>query len=248
MKKEGKAWRRSAIAAVVLGGVLITAAISVLYIPSLGLVDLREVVISGNRRASASEVVSLSGLSRGQSLFAISLHRTASLIKKHPWVRDVRLTRDLPHAVHIAVEEREEIAWMSSPSDGGCILLGDGGVVVSIECASSPSLVELRSAVVTSHVPGGRLVDGRVTDLLQSLRREDLHSLRATSLNVSNLASIELLAEDGLRLRLGDIEGVIGRVEALAALGRRIDFRDYELVDLRFGGEATLVPRKAVRR
>ncbi|MBU0596439.1 hypothetical protein KJ567_07135, partial [Candidatus Bipolaricaulota bacterium] len=69
-----------------------------------------------------------------------------------------------------------------------------------------------------------------------------------TCLNVSNLASIELLTEDGLRVRLGGIEGVTGRVEALAALSRRIDFRDYELIDLRFGGEATLVPRKAVRR
>jgi len=247
VKKEGKAWRRSVIAAVVLGGVLITAAISVLYIPSLGFVDLREVLISGNRHAAVSEIVSLSGLSRGQALPAISLRRVASQIREHPWVRSVHVRRVLPHGIQITIQERTEIAWMALSSDGECLLLGDGGVVVSTDCATS-SVVELCGAVVTDHAPGARLVDGRVADLLKSLRREELHSLDATCLNVSNLASIELLAEDGLRVRLGGIEGVMGRVEALAALSRRIDFRDYEQIDLRFGGEATLVPRKVVRR
>ena len=247
MKKEGKAWRRRAIAAVVLGGVLITAAISVLYIPSLGLFDLREVSISGNRHATASEIVSLSGLSRGQSVFAIPLQRTALRIGQHPWVRDAHLSRRFPHAIQITIQERSEVAWMATP-DGGCLVLGDGGIVLSTACELSSSLIEIRGAAMIDHTPGSRLADMRVADLVESLEREDLHSLHITRLNATNLASIELLAEDGLRVRLGDIEGIAGRVEALAALGRRVDFRDYELIDLRFGGEATLVPRKAVRR
>jgi len=247
VKKEGKAWRRRTIAAVVLGGVLITAAISVLYIPSLGFFDLREVSISGNRHATASEIVALSGLARGRSVFAIRLQYTALRIGQHPWVREVHLSRRLPHAIHIAIQERREVAWMAT-ADGGCLVLGDGGIVLSTVCEPSSSLIEIHGAAMIDPVPGSRLADMRVADLVELLGREDLHLPRTTRLNVSDLASIELLAEDGLRVRLGDIEGIAGRVEALAALGRRVDFRDYELIDLRFGGEATLVPRKAVRR
>ena len=247
MKKEGKAWRRRAIVAVVVGGVLTTAAISILYIPSLGFFDLREVVISGNRRAAATEIVSLSGLARGQSLFGISLSQVASRIQAHPWIREARLVRDLPHAIRISVVEREEIAWIALP-EGGCLLLGDGGVIVSSDCNASTSLIEIRGAVLGDSTPGSRLADARIGELVEWLQQEDLHSLRTSALNVSDLASIELLAEDRLRVQLGNIEGIDERVEALAALGRSVDFRDYELIDLRFGGEATLVPRKAVRR
>ena len=247
MKKEGKAWRRRAIVAVVVGGVLTTAAISVFYIPSLGFFDLREVVISGNRRATAAEIVSLSKLARGQSLFGLSLSRVASRIEQHPWVREAQLVRDVPHAIRILVTEREEIAWMSL-SEGGCLLLGDGGIIVSSDCNAPTSLIEIRGAVLVDSVPGSRLADVRISELVEWLQQEDLHSLHASVLNVSDLASIELIAEDGLRVQLGDIEGIDERVEALVALGRSVDFRDYELIDLRFGGEATLVPRKAVRR
>ena len=247
MKKEGKAWRRHAIVAIVVGGVLTTAAISILYIPSLGFFDLREVVISGNRRAAAAEIVSLSGLARGQSLFGLSLGRVTSRIQEHPWVREAHLVRRLPHAIRISVIEREEIAWIASP-EGGCLLVGDGGVILSSNCNASTSLIEIRGAVLVDSVPGSRLSDARISELVEWLQQEDLHSLHASVLNVSDLASIELLAEDGLRVRLGDVEGIDERVGALAALGRSVDFRDYELIDLRFGGEATLVPRKAVRR
>jgi cell division protein FtsQ len=248
VKKEGKAWRRRAIAAAVVGGGLITAAISILYIPSLSPLDLREVSISGNRRAAASEIVSLSGLSRGQPLLAISLRRTAERIRQHPWVRDVRVSRSFPHGLRIAIEERQPIAWMASPTDGDCLLLGEEGVIVSADCAESRPAIELRGAAAGGYAPGARLIDPRVTELLESLLAPDLQSLHLSCLNVSNLASIELLAEDDLRVLLGGIEGVEERVEELTALGRRIDFRDYEQIDLRFGGEATLVPRKAVRR
>jgi hypothetical protein len=47
---------------------------------------------------------------------------------------------------------------------------------------------------------------------------------------------------------LGDMAHTQDRLAALKALCGEIGINGYELIDIRFGGEATLVPRKVVRR
>jgi cell division protein FtsQ len=248
VKKEGKSWRRSAIQVVVVGGVLITAAIVVLYTPWFHLLDLREVSVGGNRHVTAAELVGLSGLHGGQSLLALSPRRIADRLLTHYWIKEVTVQRDFPHAVRLQIVEREEIAWIASPSGEGCLVLGEGGVVVTRECPPSGALLEVRGAQLTGDAPGSALADPRVATLIGTLWRGDLQIPHIVRLDVSDSDSIEMSDEDGLRLRLGSIEGIAERVRALAALCRAIDVRDYELIDLRVGGEATLVPRKAVRR
>jgi hypothetical protein len=55
--------------------------------------------------------------------------------------------------------------------------------------------------------------------------------------------------ENDTRVCLGDILHACDRLKVLDALCQGIGIIDgYELIDVRFGGEATLVPRKAVRR
>lgn len=249
MKKEGRSWRKITVQVIALGGVLITAACIVLYTPWLHLLDLREVSILGNRHAGAEEIVSLSGLTSGRSLLAVSPRRIADRVLDHRWIKSVHVTRDFPHGLVIRVTEREAIARALSPTGDECSLIAEGGVVVERMCPESASLIEIVGARWTSDVLGARLADAPVLHLVETLLSNDtLRTLGTRRVDVSDPTSVVLIAEDELRILLGGLEGIVPRLDALVALCRTIDARDYESIDLRFGGEATLVPRKAVVR
>jgi cell division protein FtsQ len=241
--KEGTFWRGSAILVFAVGGVLITAAAISLCTPWIGLVDLREVVITGNRHAAAADLVSLSGLQRGQSLLVTSLRRVSANLLRHPWIKSVFLQRSLPHTLVIQVQEREEVAWMSSPSSEGCLTLGEGGVIVSTDCSGSASMIELRGARLSGDGAGAVLLDEELVGLIDALRRGALASLGARLIDLTHAGSVELRTGAGLRVLLGDMDEMLLRLDSLAALSRSLDVEDYEVIDLRFGGEATLVPR-----
>lgn len=241
--KEGTSWRGSALRVFAVGGVLITAAAIALCTPWFGLVDLREVVITGNQHAAAVELVSLSGLQRGQSLLTLSLGRVSSNLLRHPWIKSVSLERRLPHRLIIRVREREEVAWMSAPSGEGCLTLGEGGVIVSTDCSRSASMIELRGARLSGDGVGDVLLDEAIVRLIDALRGGILASLGTERIDLTDSGSVELETGSGLRVLLGDMDGALSRLSSLAALSRSLDVEEYEVIDLRFGGEATLVPR-----
>jgi hypothetical protein len=120
-------------------------------------------------------------------------------------------------------------------------MVGEGGVIVSDACESRSDIFELIGARITADAPGGRLVDSGVMELIEALRTPAAFGLGIRRIDVSDLSSVVLHAESGLRILLGAIGACTRRVNALVALGREIDVEDYASIDLRFEGEATLV-------
>jgi cell division septal protein FtsQ len=245
--KEGNTKRQSAVWVVTSGGVLIAAAIIAFCTPWPQLCDVRQVVVSGNRYASAAELVALSQLHRGQTVFSISATAIARRVEQHPWVKRASVRRIFPHTIQLVIEERQLIAWSQHPADGSRIAVAEGGVVVDAGESSAPSL-ELIGAAFSDWHAGGRLVEPLVSGLLTQLQR-NICQFAVRRLDVTDLRSIELFLENDTRVRLGDILHACDRLKVLDALCQGIGIIDgYELIDVRFGGEATLVPRKAVRR
>jgi cell division septal protein FtsQ len=181
-------------------------------------------------------------LQRGQSLLTISLRRVTSNVLQHPWIKQVSLSRRLPHTLAIRVEEREETAWMTAPSGDGCLTVAEGGVVVSEVCEHADALIELRGARVSGGI-GGSLLDLPIVQMIDALRSDGLASLGSRWIDVADPESVAVGTASGLRILLGNLSEAPSRLDALAVLYRSLDLEDYEVVDLRFGGEATLVPR-----
>ncbi len=173
----------------------------------------------------------------------MSLRRVSANLLRHPWIKNVLLKRRLPHTLVIQVQERAEVAWMSNPSSEGCLTLGEGGVIVSTDCSRSASMIELRGARLSGGGVGAVLLDEAIADLIDVLQGGVLASLGTQLIDLTNPDSVELETGGGLRVLLGDMNEVLLRLDSLAALSRSLDVEDYEVIDLRFGGEATLVPR-----
>jgi cell division protein FtsQ len=67
--------------------------------------QLQELSFSGLTRASRAELVRLSGLARGQNLFALDVPALERAMLQHPWVRGVEVTRHFPASVSVQVVE-----------------------------------------------------------------------------------------------------------------------------------------------
>jgi cell division septal protein FtsQ len=244
--KEGSTKRQIAVWVFISGGVLIAAAIIALYTPWLRICDVREVVVSGNRHAGAADLAVLSQLHRGQTVFSVPASLVQRRLEEHPWVKRATVRRVFPHSIRLDIEEREVVAWAQHPSEDARIAIAEGGVIVGRDEVAT-SLLELVGAETSGWRVGDSVLDSQVSELLSALQ-VDLCQLGVRSVDVTNLRSIELFLENDVRVRLGDIDCMQDRLTALEALCREIEIDGYELIDVRFGGEATLVPRKAVRR
>jgi len=244
--KEGTTRRQRFVAFVISGGVLIASAIAVLYTPWLGVFDLRQVVVSGNRRATAVELVTLSEIRAGQPLLSISTRSVKRRLLTHPWVMQAEVMRSFPHTVRFAVKERKLVAWCRHPENGEIVYLAEGGVVVSVTDEPVPGL-EIVGPPMTGWRTGDRVADPDVIELIDALQTTVCGSPPAI-LRIAALPSVELILQNGLQIRLGATVDAVDRLDALGALCRTIEVDEYERIDLRLGGEATLVPRKAVRR
>ena len=244
--KEGNAKRQSAVWVFVSGGVLIAAAIIALYTPWLQICDVRQIVVSGNQHASASELAALAQLRRSQTIFSVPVNLVRKRIEAHPWVKHVSVRRVFPHTIQLVVQERLVLAWCWDSTENVRVAIAEEGVIVGSDDAGSASF-ELVGAVASGWSKGEVLVHPQVANLIAVLQG-DLCQLAVRSVDVTDLRSIELFLENDLQVRLGEIDRAQERLKVVRTLCQQMEIDGYELIDVRFGGEATLVPRKAVRR
>ncbi len=81
---------------------------------------------------------------------------------------------------------------------------------------------------------------------MDALQAASIAGLTVREVDVSKRESVELVTTADARIRLGTLSEAAAKIRYLEALCRTVKAEQYELIDLRFGGEATLVPR--VRR
>jgi cell division protein FtsQ len=243
--KEGKSRLKTAFWLLGLGGVLITVAIIALYTPWFPIFDLREVAVSGNKETTALDVARAANLRGGVGLLSVSLRTTAKRVSALPWVENVRVHRSFPHGIEIEVIERSPVARVML-TGSACALIGEGGVVVAIDCKGRDGTPLLKGVSLSKAEPGGRLAKQGAADLMDALQRATLPGAVVREVDISKGESAELVTTAETRVRLGALDEAAGKISYLEALCRAAKAEQYELIDLRFGGEATLVPR--VRR
>jgi cell division septal protein FtsQ len=83
---------------------------------------LQKLEVSSSLRSSERELLQRAGISLGQNLLGIDVRAAEERLLEDPWVRSVRLVRQLPHTLRVELVEREALALASL--DGDLFLLG----------------------------------------------------------------------------------------------------------------------------
>ena len=244
---EGEPKKRAVGLTIGIGGVLIAAAIITLYTPWLGLFNLRVIVVRGNRHITPEEIARVSGLGSGGPLARLPVHRAAQALETIPWVKQAKVMRIYPHTVRITIEERTPIAAIAT-GNGTYLIIGEDGVVVDKKRVNAVTLPVVTGASLTQLAPGGHIQDKRIIAALAQMYSARLIPDPFNRVDFSAPAAVKLTSTGGVVVQLGELSGISSRISELIALLPTIDLGHYRSIDLRFGGEATLVPRKVVNR
>ncbi len=74
--------------------------------------QITEIRISGNRHFDDARIESMSGIRPGDNSMAVHIKKVEAALEQNPWIDSVSIRRELPHTVHITVDEREPVFWV----------------------------------------------------------------------------------------------------------------------------------------
>lgn len=85
--------------------------------------NAEEIIVEGNTRYTAKELLEQGELSVGQNLFRLDKFKTIEKMQEFPYVKDVEIDRKLPNTLVVKVVENQPVVWVSAP--GGAALLNE---------------------------------------------------------------------------------------------------------------------------
>lgn len=94
--------------------VLIIVLCVCLFTPIFG---VNEIVVEGNTRLTAEEIVATSGIKSGQNIFRINTKKTAARIEGLAYVDDAEIVRKFPAKIKIVLDESTEDIIIDTPSE-----------------------------------------------------------------------------------------------------------------------------------
>jgi cell division protein FtsQ len=76
--------------------------------------NLKEIVVTGEKRVKSEEIIKLSRVRIGGNILAMDLKRLAERIESQPWIETANVRRVLPRGLSIEVKEREPFAILKT--------------------------------------------------------------------------------------------------------------------------------------
>ena len=205
--------------------------------------DLRvaSVVVLGTRIIPASDIVTLSGVTRGEKLFSVDLGGVKRRVERNPYVHSASVQRDAPDRITITLEEREPLS--AAMGDHLMYLDPDGYVLPAVRSAALFDLPVVTGTIAQADcIPGRPIAVKGIQEALKVLQTAkafgDETYRRISEIHVEDQRDMVLYTvEQGIPVILGHGN----EAEKLAKLegfwtnvvGRR-GTQGLEYVDLRF--------------
>ena len=174
------------VLSVLLTAVAVVAALTLFF-------KVDQVVVSGNSRYSAEEIIEVSGVEQGDNLILMDKYHIAEkLYTELPYITEVRINRKLPDVLMVEVVETQAVAAIKGGSSTW--LMDSGGKLLEVVSASmAKKYITLEGLAAESPAISGKLKLGeespisaqRLLDLLQALKQWGMLE-KTTSLDASD--------------------------------------------------------------
>ena len=184
--------------------------------------SVKQVIITGNSAIPAEEVIRVSGIHQGDSIFGLNEKLIESRISSDYRLLFRYMARELPDTVVISVREREPCCWLTYC---GIMYVMDKNRMVLYESenpAEQPqNLVEIKGLEVRSNTLVGQYINlGNETQ--QSVFSELFLEMKVLGCidqikeaDISNTSSILLVTRDGYTASLGDRTNIHAKLRSL---------------------------------
>ena len=220
----------------------ITSVVAVALAVFLGLsvfFRVEYVNVSGNEKYDAWTIRQASGIQQGESLLSFGKARAAGRITHAlPYVKTVRLGISLPNTVNIHIEEIQVVYAACDQQNGWWLMTSEGKLVERVDQAEAEKHTALKGFVLTQPKVGQQAkaaepneVDEngdpvvvtvtnaqRLAAALKIAQQLELNQIlgQAASVNVEKMGAIELWYGKQYQVKLGNAEGLEGKIAAMA--------------------------------
>lgn len=99
-----------------------------IYYTGVSIFPIRDIVITGNKHITDSELRTMAGVKSGDSLFALSARTVSDRLMKSHWVKSVVIRKDYPGKVLIKVNEAVPFAILQMK--GSAFLIDENGITL----------------------------------------------------------------------------------------------------------------------
>ncbi len=174
------------VLSVLLTAVAVVAALTLFF-------KVDQVVVSGNSRYSAEEIIEVSGVEQGDNLILMDKYHIAEkLYTELPYITEVRINRKLPDVLMVEVVETQAVAAIKGGSSTW--LMDSSGKLLEVVSASmAEKYITLEGLTAESPAISGKLKLGeespisaqRLLELMQALNQWGMLE-KTTSLNASD--------------------------------------------------------------
>ena len=183
---------------------VIALAVGVAYLVRTPLFGLSAVRVTGIQAVPGAEVLAASQVRIGEPYLGLDLAAIRARVAALPRVAAVRVTRDYPSSLRIAVTERPAVASVSTGARFW-LVAADGTVLDSV-ATRPPGLPYVAGVPLPAGLrPGSRLPSGNeLANALTALGAMDPKLERlVTGVNARSLDSLEFTLDDGSRVLYG---------------------------------------------
>lgn len=202
---------------------LFAITLALLFVLQSALFAVSSVQLVGARHLTEEEILSIAGISVGDSLFNVDVRRARERLLAHPRIEQATVRRRLPATIHVEVVERVPVAIMPHP-EGFAALDAQGRVLMLSE--------ELRLPYPL--LTGFDLPEGSGPEPGTELRSPELNraltvasalppSLLATVGEVAATAQgVTLKTRDGIDVLIGDTSQLEEKLQTLSDILRSL--------------------------
>lgn len=217
--------------------ILLIAVVGVMYSP---LFSVREIIVQGNAIVTDEKIISLSEIAEGERLYAVSLKKSAQNIEYYPYIESAEVKRRIPNKIIITVNERKPVGAVVIPS--GYIQVSKDGRMLAIE----PNIVNYNLPVISGvnleeiPSPGNIIKNNSLAQALEIIEKCDQELLNnIAELNVGQADYILACTNEGIEIRLGDVQDINERLSDLnnilnRIVAQKIAVSDIEYIDMRY--------------
>lgn len=221
-------------------GTMVAVVVALLFVISL-FFKVDNVTVAGVSKYTEWEIMEASGIKEGDNLLTLSKARISSRIyERLPYVKTVRIGRELPNTVKIEVVELDVTYTVETESGEWWLMRADGVVLDKIEQAETGKYTKVtglqivepitgQKALAAETEPAGTYPDGttvprtekaedRLTatlSILQSLEENGVLG-EVASVDVSDLWNLQLWYGDRIRVLLGNNTRIPEKVSMMA--------------------------------
>lgn len=212
-----------------------------IYILSLPIFDIKDVVVNGTRMLSADEVRALAGIPMSENLFFTKFSRAEENLGKIAAIKAVRFYRIPPATVLISIKEREPIAMVVFPKKS-VVISRDGHIInrnpnITLNISNMADLPVI-SGINEKEALKNNRIDEKISELISQviLKLSKFMESERMRLEVGGMKDINLVLDDLLKVKIGSTEKIRQKMSVFVALLPVIagKWSAVEYVDVRF--------------